>query len=66
MTIEKDTLSRREGDRSKLFDPLCNDCRRYRGYARCSAYPHRIPIAYLTGDEDCSQYFKRHDDLISR
>lgn len=55
------TEGRFAGDGSEIYDPLCHRCRRYRGWARCGEYPRRIPIAYLTGDAECTKYFKRDE-----
>ncbi|MGZ4908579.1 MAG: hypothetical protein ACXV5F_08010 [Halobacteriota archaeon] len=44
---------------SAFYNPPCYHCLRYRGNARCAEYRHRIPIAYLTGSEECPKFFKR-------
>jgi hypothetical protein len=45
-------MSRFFEDKFTMHIPICNDCKHYRGGAKCAAFPERIPTEVFGGGND--------------
>ena len=45
-------MSRVVEEGNTFYSPMCNRCAHYLGFARCTAFPERIPDAILDGEHD--------------